>query len=385
MTENKSIPFGKPQISDAELDAVRAVFGSGMLVHGQVTPAFEEAFAARVGTRHAVAVASCTAGMHLTLFVRNIGAGHKVAVPAMTHVATAHCVELTGATPVFVDVDPETGNMCPDQLAAVTEPLSVIMPVHYLGLTCEMAPIQAVADRHGAFILEDCAVAMDAEYKGRKAGNLGLAGSFSFYPVKHMTSIEGGMVTTNDDELADQLRKRRAFGYNKALGERSRPGLYDVDALGFNYRMSEIEAAVGLAQIKRLDGFQAARASNASALAGALADIEELTILPPPRHERPSTNYCLNIVLPRDGRLEREKIMDELKVQGIGFSVHYPGAVPLFTYYKEKYGYKEGQFPVAEWLASQTLSLPVGPHLEAGDPERIAQAVRQAVVKSRSS
>ena len=207
----------------------------------KVTPAFEEAFAERIGTRHAIAVASCTAGMHLTLFVREIGRGHKIAVPAMTHVATAHCVELAGATPVFVDVDPKTGNMCPDQLDAVADPLSVIMPVHYLGLTCEMDRIQATADRHGAFILEDCAVAMDAQYKGRKAGNLGLAGSFSFYPVKHMTSIEGGMVTTNDDHLAEQLRKRRAFGYNKALGERSRPGLYDVDELGFNYRMSEIE------------------------------------------------------------------------------------------------------------------------------------------------
>ncbi|RED52448.1 DegT/DnrJ/EryC1/StrS family aminotransferase [Aestuariispira insulae] len=385
MTNKPSIPFGKPQISQAELDAVKAVFDSGMLVHGTVTPAFEEAFAKRIGTKHAVAVASCTAGMHLTLFVREIGQGHKVAVPAMTHAATAHCVELAGATPVFVDVAPTTGNICPDQLDALTEPLSVIMPVHYLGLTCEMDRIQATANRHGAFILEDCAVALDAEYKGRKAGNLGLAGSFSFYPVKHMTSIEGGMVTTNDDQLAAQLRKRRAFGYNKALGERSRPGLYDVDELGFNYRMSEIEAAVGLAQMKRLNDFQAARAKNARALARALKDVEELTILPPPSHERPSTNYCLNVVLPKDGSISREGVMDVLKEDGIGFSVHYPGAVPLFTYYKEKYGYKEGQFPVAEWLASQTLSLPVGPHLTEGDPERIAEAVKDAVVKSRSS
>lgn len=385
MTSDNPIPFGKPQISEKELEAVRAVFDSGMLVHGKVTPAFEEAFAARIGTKHAIAVASCTAGMHLTLFVKNIGAGDRIAVPAMTHVATAHCVELAGARPEFVDVDVQTGNMDPDLLDDLEGDLSVIMPVHYLGLTCDMDRIQATADRHGAFILEDCAVAMDSKYGDRKAGNLGLAGSFSFYPVKHMTSIEGGMVTTNDDHLADQLRKRRAFGYNKALGERSRPGLYDVDALGFNYRMSEVEAAVGLAQISRLDDFQAARSANARQLTSTLSEIEEFTLFPPPEYDRASTHYCQNVVLPRDGSISREKMMDELKRQGIGFSVHYPGAVPLFTYYKEKYGYKEGQFPVAEWLASQTLSLPVGPHLSEGDPIRIANALKEAVTKSRSS
>lgn len=377
------IPFGRPRLDEAEYAAVRDVLESGMLVHGQTTVAFEEAFAARIGTPYAVAVSSCTAGLHLTLFVRGVGPGDRVAVPAMTHVATAHVVELTGATPVFVDVLPESGNLDPDALAAVEEPLAAIIPVHYLGLPCDMDPIRAVAGRHGAFLLEDCALAVDAEYDGRRAGALALAGSFSFYPVKHMTSIEGGMVTTADGELAAQLRKRRAFGYNRALGERAKPGLYDVDALGFNYRMSEVEAAVGLAQMAKLDDFQAARTRNFTTLRDVLAAAPEITVFEPVQGKARSSHYCLNAVLPRDGTIARDRVVDTLTATGVGTSVHYPGPVPLFTYYREKYGYRPGQFPVAEWLAAQTISLPVGPHLRPGDAERIGAAVVQAVAEAR--
>ncbi len=382
MTDTPSpIPFGKPQLDEAAFDAVRTVLESGMLVHGTVTPAFEEAFAARIGAKEAVAVSSCTAGLHLTLFVKGIGPGDRVAVPAMTHVATAHSVELVGAEPVFVDVDPATGNMSPAALEAVDGPLAAIMPVHYLGLPCGMDRIRAVAEAKGAFILEDCALAVDATWDGQKAGTLGLAGSFSFYPVKHMTSIEGGMVTTNDPDLATQLRKRRAFGYNRALGERTRPGIYDVDTLGLNYRMSEVEAAVGLTQVARMDEFQAARRSNDAALRAILTRIDGLTVFPDRHGKALSSHYCLNAVLPKDGSVSRDVVVDGLKARGIGSSVHYPGPVPLFTYYSDKYGYKSGDFPVAEWLAEQTISLPVGPHLGPGDAERLGNAFREAYME----
>lgn len=372
------IPFGRPMLDRAAFDRVAEVLESGILVHGQVTPAFEEAFAARAGARHAVAVSSCTAGLHLTLFVQGVGPGDRVAVPAMTHVATAHVVELQGAEPVFVDVDPATGNMDPAALEALDGPLAAVMPVHYLGLPCDMARIEAAAEARGAFVLEDCALALDATYDGSKAGTLGLAGSFSFYPVKHMTSIEGGMVTTDDDDLAAALRKRRAFGYNRMLGERARPGIYDVDALGFNYRMSEVEAAVGLTQLDRMDDFQAARAANATALHGALAALDGLTVFPLEHGGARSSHYCLNAVLPSDGSVNRDTVVDGLKARGIGSSIHYPGPVPLFTYYSEKYGYAAGDFPVAEWLAAQTISLPVGPHLGEDGAGRIADAFAEA-------
>ncbi|MCA1998184.1 MAG: DegT/DnrJ/EryC1/StrS aminotransferase family protein [Hyphomicrobiales bacterium] len=375
------IPFGRPQIDEAEIEAAVAVLRSGILVHGPVTHDFERAFAARLGVAEAVAVSSCTAGLHLALFVHGIGPGRRVAVPAMTHVATAHVVELQGATPVFVDVDPETGNMDPDALAqaAAEGPLAAILPVHYLGLPCDMDRILPIAEKAGALVIEDCALALDATFGGRKAGGLGTCGSFSFYPVKHMTSIEGGMVTTDDPDLAATLRKRRAFGYNRQLGERARPGLYDVDALGFNYRMSEVEAAVGLAQLAKLDASLAARARNHALIAERLATIPGATIFPDRHGKAVSSHYCINLVLPRSGAISRDAVQDALKSMGIGTSIHYPGAVPLFTYYREKYGYRPGQFPVAEWLAAQTISLPVAAHVSAADAERIGDAAIAAV------
>lgn len=378
------IPFGRPQLDDDTHAAVKSVLDSGMLVHGKVTPAFEEAFAARAGAAEAIAVSSCTAGLHLTLFVRGIGPGDRVAVPAMTHVATAHSVELVGAEPVFIDVDPATGNMDPAALEAEEGPLAAIMPVHYLGLPCEMDRILAVAEAKGAFVLEDCALSIDATWDDRKTGTLGLAGSFSFYPVKHMTSIEGGMVTTNDPDLAASLRKRRAFGYNRALGERTRPGLYDVDALGMNYRMSDVEAAVGLSQLDRLDEFQVLRARNDATLRGVLSSVEGLTMFPARHKKSVSSHYCLNAVLPRDGSVQRDIVVDGLKARGIGSSIHYPGPVPLFTYYREKYGYRPGDFPIAEWLAEQTISLPVGPHLGDNGAERVGIAFQQAYIEGRT-
>lgn len=377
-----NIPFGKPNLAEDAFSAVRSVLESGMLVHGKVTEAFETAFAERIGVEHAVAVSSCTAGLHLVHFARGIGPGDTVAVPAMTHVATAHAVELVGARPLFIDVEAETGNMDAAVLAKAVEDgakPAAIMPVHYLGLPCDMDAINALAGGVGAYVLEDCALAVDATYNGRKAGGLGLAGAFSFYPVKHMTSIEGGMVTTDDGDLAAAIRKRRAFSYNRALGERTRPGIYDVDALGYNYRMSEVEAAVGLSQLSHLDGFQQTRARNDAILRDGLAEISELAVFPENRGEARSSHYCFNIVLPRDGSIPRDAVVDFLKAKGVGTSVHYPSAVPMFEYYRTKYGYRPGQFPVAEWLGEQTISLPVAPHVSESDARYIADCVCDAI------
>lgn len=374
------IPFGRPNIGDEEIAAVTEVLRSGTLVHGAYTHAFEEAFAARIGVRHAIAVSSCTAGLHLALFARGIGAGHRVVVPAMTHVATAHVVELQGATPVFVDVDPSTGNLDVEALAAVAdEGFDAIMPVHYLGLPCDMRAIDDIARKTGAMVIEDCALAVGATYDGRSAGSLGDCASFSFYPVKHMTSIEGGMVTTDDGDLAASIRKRRAFGYNRDLTQRTRPGIYDVDALGFNYRMNEVEAAVGVVQLGKLDEWLTQRQRNHDVIAEALAGVSGLTVFPTVKGSARSSHYCLNVVLPRDRSVNRDRVQDGLTERGIGTSIHYPSAVPMFTYYRERYGYRPGQFPVAEWLGSQTISLPVGPHLGEDGAAVVAAAAVSAI------
>jgi len=380
----RNIPFGKPMLDDVERDAVLEVLSGTTLVHGPVTHTFEETFAERAGAKHAISLSSCTAGLHLSLFVSGIAPGDKVVVPAMTHVATAHSVEFCGAEPIFVDVDPATGNLDPDALSAqMNDEINAIMVVHYLGLPCDMDPIKVAADKSGAFIIEDCALAIDATYDGQKAGTLAKAGCFSFYPIKHMTTIEGGMLTTNDDEFAEQIRKRKAFGYDRALGERAKPGIYDVNALGYNYRMNEVEAAVGLAQLGKLDQFQQARAENYRVLRDSLAELDEVMVFEPEVGKSKSSHYCLNAVLPKNGRLDRDQIVASLKASGVGSSVHYPSAVPMFSYYKEKYGYNKGQFPVAEWLADQTISLPVGPHVTADDAKYIGQAFKQAVHSSK--
>ena len=383
---SRSIPFGKPLLGDEEREAVARVLAGTMLVHGEQTKAFEKAFAERAGSRHAIALSSCTAALHLSLRARDIGAGDAVIVPAMTHVATAHSAEYCGARPLFVDVAPESGNLdaaAAAEMADKVENVRAILPVHYLGLPCDMDALGEIAAHYDLMIVEDCALAIDATYGDRKAGTLGDTGCFSFYPIKHMTSIEGGMLTTDNDELAARVEKLRAFGYDRSLGERSEPGVYDIDALGLNFRMNEVEAAVGLAQFGKLDGFQQARARNYEALAAALQDIEELTIFEARQGKARSSHYCLNVVLPKNGRIARRDVVAHLKSVGVGSSVHYPVALPLSRYYREKYGYQPGDFPVAEWLAAQTISLPVGPHLEAGDPEYIATAMKHAVLAGR--
>jgi len=382
--QRREIPFGRPMLGERERQAALAVLSGTTLVHGPATQAFEQAFAQRIGTRHAIAVASCTAGLHLALFAEGIGPGDEVAVPAMTHVATAHAAEFCGAKPVFVDVEPDSGNIDMNALAAAVGPRTrAITVVHYLGLPCDMDAANAIAAKAGAYVVEDCALAVDAGYGERKAGGLGRLGCFSFYPIKHLTTIEGGMVTTDDDDLARRIAQRKAFGYDRTIAERAKPGIYDVTALGFNYRMNEVEAAVGLAQLASLDDFQRARSANYRALRAALAELAEITVFAPLKGKARSSHYCLNAVLPRDGSLDRDAIVAELKAAGVGSSVHYPNAVPLMRYYADKYGYRAGQFPVAEWLAAQTISLPVGPHLQEGDVGYIANAFKAAILRGR--
>ena len=379
---DKSIPFGKPNICEKELIGINKVLNSGILVHGEYTKKFEEAFAKRANVRNAIAVSSCTAGLHLSLFVNEIGPGDRVAVPAMTHVSTAHVIELQGATPVFIDVKKETGNLNPDLLNKELKegPFKAIMPVHYLGLPCEMDKINEIAKRSNAFVIEDCALSLDGTFKGKKSGSLGNCGCFSFYPVKHMTTIEGGMVTTNDDQFAKEIRKARAFGYNKQLGDRTRPGLYDVDKLGFNYRMNEIEAVIGLVQMDKLNDSLKIRARNYKIIKSYLENFEDIFIFPDKFLDSVSSYYCLNLVFNQNKKL-RNLLQDYLKSINIGTSIHYPSAVPLFSYYKSKYNYISKDFPVANFIAENTLSLPLAPHINNEDAKRIGSSIKSFIKK----
>jgi dTDP-4-amino-4,6-dideoxygalactose transaminase len=376
----RQIPFGRPMIGEEERAAVLDVLSGPILVHGPRATQFEANFAAYTGAPHAVSVSSCTAGMHLVYFALGFGTGDEVIIPAQTHVATAHAIELTGARPVFVDAEAETGNI---DIAAIeraaTPRTKAIAVVHFLGMPVDMTPVMALARRRGWFVLEDCALALGTRLDGTHAGLFGDVGVFSFYPVKHITTAEGGMVITRDGKLAQALRLKKAFGVNRSHGERVVPGVYDVDALGFNYRMSEIHAALGIEQMKKISAFLARRKTNYYTLARALADVRGIRLLRSSGGRFESSYYCLSIVLDQPLATRRLEVVERLKAEGVGTSVYYPHAVPHLVYYRDKYGFPADSFPVARSISDGSIALPVGPHLVEDDMQFIGTAVRRAM------
>jgi perosamine synthetase len=372
----RNIPFGRPIIGEAERAAVLDVLGGPILVHGPRATAFEDAFAAWTGAPHAVTVSSCTAAMHLVYFALGYGPGDEVIVPAQTHAATAHTVELTGARAVFVDAERQTGNIDIAAIeAAITPRTRAIAVVHYLGVPVDMAAVNAIARRHGLFVLEDCALAFGSKIEGIHAGLFGDVGCFSFYPVKHITTAEGGMIITRNAELATKLRHLRAFGVDRHAGERKIPGVYDVTALGFNYRMNEIEAAIGIEQLKRLDGILAQRQANFAALHRRLDGHADLQLFAMAKQSCQSSYYCLNVILGPRLAPARFEIVGRLNGKGVGTSIYYPKPVPHMTFYRTRYGFGAETFANAAWISDSCITLPVGAHLDGDDMDYIADVL----------
>ena len=376
----RNIPFGKPIIGEDERNAVADVLKGPQLVHGPRAKQFEADFSAFVMGGQALSVASCTAGLHLAYVYLGIGPGDEVIVPAQTHVATAHAVEYTGAKPVFVDVVAGTGNIDIDQVAAAINPNTrAISVVHYLGLPVDMDRINELARKHDLFVVEDCALSIGGRYKGVHTGLLGDVGSFSFYPVKHITTAEGGIFLSRHPEVVERVQKLKAFGYDKQLGERVVPGLYDVNMLGYNYRMNEMEAALGIEQLKRVPGFLRRRRENDAVLRHELADIDEVSLSAVGGGDYEHAHYCMVVVLSDAISSKRFDIIASMRSAGVGTSVYYPGPVPHLTYYKEKYGWGAVPFPNATRISSQSIALSVGPHLDGDDMRYTAAALKSAI------
>lgn len=376
------VHFGSPIIGEEEKKAVMRVLESKILVHGPKTKEFETSFASFTGADYAVSVSSCTAALHLSYFYLGLGAQDEVIVPAQTHVATSHAVELCGAKPVFVDAEKNTGNIDIEQIEQnITERTRAISIVHFLGMPVDMERINKIAKKYGIYVIEDCALAIGTYFRNIHAGLHGDFGCFSFYPVKHMTTAEGGVLITKRKEMAEKISRQRAFGVDRHIGERKVPGLYDVNMLGFNYRMNEIEASLGLEQIKRLDSFLRKRKKNYTALSAGLKDIVEINQFQSSYGEYQSSYYCLAVLLDKKLTQKKLEIINYLNKAGVGTSVYYPQAVPHFTYYRNKYGYKRGSFPVASWISKSSIALPVGPHLEIEDMKYIVRCFKEAVRK----
>jgi len=377
----RQIPFGRPMIGEAERRAVADVLGGTTLTHGPKVREFEQAFAAFTGAPAAVATASCTASMHLVYMHLGIGPGHEVIVPAQTHTATAHAVELCGAKAVFVDSEPRTGNIDIDQVESlINKRTRALAVVHYLGLPVDMDRVMEIAQRHNLFVVEDCALALGTYYRGVHAGLLGDVGCFSFYPVKHITTAEGGMVISRHAEVNESVSRLRAFGIDRNVVEdRKIPGMYDVQGIGLNYRLNEIGAVLGIEQMKRLPAFLKRRRENYEALQAGLRGIPGVVLLESTNAHFQSSYYCMVMLLRPDLAARRPEIMEALKARGVGTSVYYPKPVPRMTYYRRKYGYAEDAFPVASTISDRGVALPVGPHVEREDVNYMVSAINEVL------
>ena len=374
----RTIPFGKPMIGGEEESAVLEVLRSGWLAHGPKTKEFEAAFAADVGSKHAVSVSSCTAALHLSLLALGVGPGDEVVVPALTHVATAHAALYVGARPVFADIDPDTYCIDPSDLERRLTPRTrAIHIVHFAGGACDMNPILALAGERGIPVVEDCAHAVGTRYHGRSAGTFGRAGCFSFYPVKHITTGEGGMLVTDDDRIAEAAFTQRAFGIDVPAFDRQKPGVYDTPVLGFNYRMTDVAAAMGLCQLRRTQDGLRRRAANAAILSARLAGVPGLVL---PQVPGGSVHAWLfyQLRITNAFPMERDELTARLRSRGIGASIYYATPVHQMTLYRNLIGPIEGGLPEAERAAAETIALPVNPPLDAEDMEAVAAAIREA-------
>lgn len=380
------LPFALPSIGDEEIAAVAEVLRSGWLTSGPQVRSFEAAFAAFVGAEHAVALNSCTAALHLALEALGVGPGDEVVTSPFTFTATAEVIAYLGATPIFADIDPATGNLDPAAAAAAVTPRTVaIVPVHLGGLAAPLGALRAVAARRGLALVDDAAHALPATCDGRMVGAGADATAFSFYATKTITTGEGGMLTTNDGRIAERVRLMSLHGISKDGWKRyAQHGSwhYEVRELGYKYNLTDIAAALGLAQLRRCDALAERRAAIAAAYDEAFAGLAALELPPRPAPGDRHAWHLYQIRLDL-GRLpiDRATFVRALAEQNIGASVHF---IPLHTQpaYRERYGYQPEDFPRAMALYERVVSLPIYPAMSDDDVRDVIEAVQSVALRT---
>ena len=357
------IAMAKPIIEEDEIEAVTMVLKSGILVQGRKVEEFEGAFAEFSGTRYAAAVNSGTAALHIALLAHGIGKEDEVITSPFTFISTANSILFTGAKPVFADIEEETFNIAPDSITQkITPRTKAIMPVHLYGQPCDMRSLMKIAEEHGLIVIEDACQAHGAEYNGNKVGSFG-TGCFSFYPTKNMTTGEGGMITTNDKDIAEKARIIRNHGQKER---------YFHEILGYNYRMTDFVAAIGYCQLRRLEQFNQKRTGNAKILTEGLSGIRGL--IPPcvkPNVKHVFHQYTVRVT--NDFGISRDELMVKLINKGVATKVYYPLPIHKQPLYK-KLGYND-YLPNSEKAATEALSLPVHPSLARGELDYIVESL----------
>jgi perosamine synthetase len=375
------IPYGQQFIDEDDIQAVVKVLHSDWLTTGPKVDEFEKAFARYVHAAHAVAVSSGTAALHTAMYALGIGPGDEVIVPPITFAATANCVVYQGGTPIFADVEPDTLLIDPVQVEAkITNRTKAIIAVDYTGQPCDYDALRAIADRHGLLLVADACHALGGRYKGRPVGSLADLNVFSFHPVKHITTGEGGMITTNDQKLAERMRIFRNHGITSDHRQREQEGswLYEMVDLGYNYRLTDIQCALGVSQLRKLPSWILRRQEIALRYDEAFAGVAGVA----PLIVRDYVSHAYHLYVIRLDtthlRKTRSEVYSSLRSEGIGVNVHYI-PVHLHPFYQDHFGTKPGLCPVAESAYEQLITLPLFPMMTDQDVEDVIKGVRRVV------
>lgn len=380
---SRFLVFGSPQINQEEIDEVVDTLRSGWIGTGPKVSKFERGVEKYLGVKYARAVNSCTAGLHLSLLACGVGPGDEVITTPMTFAATANVIEHVGARPVFVDIKLSSMNIDPDLIEKkITKKTRAIIPVHMAGRPCEMERILSIAKKHKLRVIEDAAHAFGAAIGGVKIGSLGDITVFSFYATKNLTTGEGGMVTTNNKKYADFIELYALHGLNKGAWKRySDEGFrhYLVQAPGYKYNMMDLQAALGIHQLARFEENQKKRVEIWQEYNKAFADLP-LVLPTDPEQNTTHAYHLYTILVDLDNiKADREVIQRALHAEGIGIGIHFV-ALHLHPYYKNKYKYKKGDFPVSEFVSDRTISLPFSAKLTVADVKDVIRAVRKVIL-----
>jgi dTDP-4-amino-4,6-dideoxygalactose transaminase len=370
-------------IGAEEKKAVLECLESPQLVHGPRSQEFENSFSLFMGGGFSTSTSSATTALQLAYLTLGIGHGDEVIVPSLTHVASANSILSVGATPVFVDIGAHDGNILVSQInEAISPRTKAICVVHFLGVPVDMNAIMKIAKDSNLYVIEDCALALGSRVQGTHVGLIGDCGAFSFYPAKHITTGEGGMLVSKNSDLIDKAKKVKAFYYDKNVGDRKIPGLYDIIGFGLNLRMSEIAAALGNAQLKRVSEFILKRKNNTEELANYIGQTKYGSLLPISQTGSDSSYYCASFVLEPQYVENRNIVAASMNALGIGTSIYYPIALPESTFYSSNPSISRTiSSQNATKLANANIAIGVGPHLDSNDMVYVAEKLIEVLEK----